>query len=307
MNAPLTGIVPPLATPLCDQDTLDVAGMERLIEHVVGGGVHGLFILGTTGEGASLSYRLRRELIERACHQVNRRVPVLVGVTDTSFVESVNLARHAAEAGADAAVVAPPYSMPEGQAELVEYFVRLGKELPLPFYLYNMPPLTKVNIELETVRRSMDVPRILGFKDSSGKMDYFRAVAALLQHRPDWTLLMGPEHLLFDSVTAGGHGGVSGGANLFPKLYVRLFEEAHQGNTARARELQEQVTRVGDSLYRISRHPSSVIKGIKRALACLGVCDDYVAEPFQRLSTDERALIERRVKELEADLAKLDL
>src|SRR5215813_8285441 len=102
MKLPLTGIIPPMVTPLRGRDELDVPGLERLIEHILNGGVSGLFILGTTGEGPSLSYRLRRELIERVCKQVNQRVPILVGITDTSFVESVNLARHSAESGADA-------------------------------------------------------------------------------------------------------------------------------------------------------------------------------------------------------------
>ncbi len=80
-----------MVTPLRARDELDVAGLERLIEHILNGGVSGLFILGTTGEGPSLSYRLRRELITLTCRQVRGRVPVLVGITDTAFVESVNL------------------------------------------------------------------------------------------------------------------------------------------------------------------------------------------------------------------------
>src|ERR1041384_4117228 len=111
------GIIPPMVTPLRDRDALDVAGLERLIEHILAGGVHGLFILGTTGEGPSLSYRLRKELIERTCRQVNRRAPVLVGITDTAFQESLNVARWSADAGADALVVAPPYYLPEGQPQ----------------------------------------------------------------------------------------------------------------------------------------------------------------------------------------------
>ena len=106
---PLCGIVPPVVTPLLDRDTLDVAGLERVLEHILTGGVSGLFLLGTTGEAQGLSYRLRREVIERACRQVAGRVPVLVGITDTAFVESVGLARLAADSGADAVVVAPPY------------------------------------------------------------------------------------------------------------------------------------------------------------------------------------------------------
>ena len=119
------GIIPPMVTPLRDRDALDVAGLERLIEHILAGGVHGLFILGTTGEGPSLSYRLRKELIERTCHQVKGRVPVLVGITDTAFQESLNVARWSADAGADSLVVAPPYYLPEAQPELQEYLDHL--------------------------------------------------------------------------------------------------------------------------------------------------------------------------------------
>lgn len=307
MKLPLTGIIPPMVTPLRGRDELDVPGLERVIEHILAGGVSGLFILGTTGEGPSLSYRLRRELIERTCGQVKQRVPVLVGITDTAFVESVALARCAAECGADAVVLAPPYYLPEAQPELQEYFDHLVPELPLPLFLYNMPPLTKVTIEPETVRLAMDNPRIIGLKDSSGDLAYFQTAAGLLKHRPDWSLFIGPEEKLFDALHLGGHGGVSGGANLFPKLYVKLCEAFRSGDAARARELQAQVQRVSQSLYRIGKHSSSIIKGIKCALACLGVCDDFMAEPFHRFRADERALVQRRVAEIEGELAKLNL
>ena len=307
MKLPLTGIIPPMITPLCGRDELDVAGLERLIEHIVGGGVSGLFILGTTGEGPSLSYRLRRELIQRVCQQVNRRVPILVGITDTAFVESVSVARAAAEFGADALVVAPPYYLPEAQPELQEYLNHLVPELPLPLYIYNMPALTKVHFELETVRRAMDEPRIIGLKDSSGDLNYFKQAAELIKQRLDWSLLLGPEEKLFDSLQLGGHGGVSGGANLFPKLYVAVVEAHRAGDLVRAQELQKHIQRLSDSFYRIGKYSSSIIKGIKCALACLGVCDDFMAEPFHRFRADERALVQRRVAEMEVEIAKLNL
>jgi dihydrodipicolinate synthase/N-acetylneuraminate lyase len=164
------GIIPPMVTPLRDRDSLDVPGLERLIEHILAGGMHGLFILGTTGEGPSLTYPLRKELIERTCRQVKKRVPVLVGITDTIFQESLNVACWSADAGADALVVAPPYYLPQSQPELQEYLDHLVPELPLPLFLYNMPALTKVSFELETLRRALDEPRIIGLKDSSGNM-----------------------------------------------------------------------------------------------------------------------------------------
>lgn len=307
MNQRLEGIIPPMLTPLRDRDQLDVAGLESLIEHMIGGGVHGLFILGTTGEGPSLGYRLRAELIKRVCQQVHQRVPVLVGITDTAFVESLNVSRLAAEAGASALVLAPPYYLPEGQPELQEYLDHLVPELPLPLYLYNMPALTKVSFELETVRRAMDVSKIVGLKDSSGNMVYFHRNVDLLRYRPDWSLLIGPEEMLLASVIAGGHGGVNGGANLFPRLYVKLFEAAKTSDLGRARELHAVVMQVSESLYRIGRHPSAIIKGLKCALNCLGICDDFMAEPFHRFRADERNLVQHHLKNLQAELEKLKL
>lgn len=307
MKLPLTGIIPPMVTPLRDRDSLDVGGLGRLVEHILAGGVHGLFILGTTGEGPSLSYRLRGELIERVCRQVNGRVPVLVGITDTAFVESVQVARRAADAGAAAVVLAPPYYLPEAQPELQEYLAHLVAELPLPLFLYNMPALTKVSFELETVRRALDEPRIIGLKDSSGNLLYFHRALEIVRQRPDWALFMGPEEMLFDALLAGGHGGVSGGANLFPQLYVGLFAAAQAGDLARARALHRQILRVSESLYRVGRHSSAIIKGLKCALACRGICDDFMAEPFHRFRAGERARVEQSVAELEASIGQLNL
>ncbi len=296
------GIIPPMITPLRSRDELDLPGLERLIEHILAGGVHGLFILGTTGEGPSLGYRLRRELIAETCRLVRRRVPVLVGITDTAFVESVNIARAAADAGADAVVVAPPYYLPEGQPELVEYLDHLVPELPLPLILYNMPAVTKVPMDPETVRTAMDNPRIIGLKDSSGSMIYLHRVLALLPRRPDWPVLVGPEEMLPDAVLAGAHGGVNGGANLFPRLYVRLFEAARATDLHQVRELHAKVMRVSESLYRIGHHSSAIIKGLKCALSLSGLCDDFMAEPFHRFREPERERVRQALAEL-ADCA----
>lgn len=300
LDQPLRGIVPPVVTPLLDRDTLDVSGLERVLEHILAGDVSGLFLLGTTGEAPSLSHRLRRELIERACRLVAGRVPVLVGISDPAFMESLHLARHAAECGADAVVVAPPYYLPPGQPELQEYLDHLVAELPLPVFLYNFPALTKVTIEIETVRRAMDNPRVLGIKDSSGNMTYFKRLTELARQRANWTVMIGPEELLMDAVFAGGHGGVNGGANIFPSLYTALHQAAEAGDLARARDLQNRVLRVSASIYTVGRHPSAVIKGIKCALSCLGLCHDQMAEPLQPFAVEERRRIEQVLPELAA-------
>ena len=167
MNIPLSGIIPPLVTPLLDDDVLDVEGLQRLIEHLIAGGVHALFVLGTTGESQSLSYKLRVEMIKNTCRIAKGRLPVLVCISDTSIVESVNLACLAADHGADAVVSAPPYYFATGQPELIEFYEHLLPQLPLPLFLYNMPTHTKVSFAPATIRRIAENPGVIGFKDSS--------------------------------------------------------------------------------------------------------------------------------------------
>jgi 4-hydroxy-tetrahydrodipicolinate synthase len=287
-----------MITPLLDRDTLDVEGLERLVEHLLAGGVHGLFILGTTGEAPSLSYCLRHELVNRVCRQVASRVPVLVGVTDTSFVESVNLATHAATAGAQAVVLSAPYYFPAGQPELLEYIEDIAGELPLPMFLYNMPSHTKLTFEPDTVRRALEISNIVGMKDSSAQMIYFHKLRALCAQRPDFSLLVGPEELLGESVLLGAHGGVCGGANLFPRLYVELYEAASKAQLDRIATLHARVMHLGTTIYSVGQHRSAFIKGLKCALSCLGICDDFMAEPFQRFQAREREQVQKYLAEL---------
>src|SRR5258706_2982837 len=178
---PLRGLIPPMATPLAAPDQLDMPGVERLVSHILAAGVQGLFILGTTGEGPSLSHKTRRELIERVCRRVAAKVPVLVAITDTSREESVALANFAAAQGASGLVLAAPYYYPLAQTDLARYVERLAVDLPLPFFLYNMPSHTKVSFAPETVRRLADLPNLHGLKDSSGDLDYFRQVHAAIR------------------------------------------------------------------------------------------------------------------------------
>jgi dihydrodipicolinate synthase/N-acetylneuraminate lyase len=287
-----------MVTPLLDRDKLDAAGLERLIEHILAGGVHGLFILGTTGEAPSLSYRLRNEIVERVCKQVKERVPVLVGITDTSFVESVNLACKARDCGAQAVVLAPPYYFPAGQLEMIEYLEHITAELPLPLYLYNMPSFTKMVFEPKTIKAAADIKGIAGVKDSSGDMIYFHQVQLLLKDYPEFSFLTGREELLGESVLQGCHGGVCGGANVIPELYVELYNAACAKDLSQIEELHQRVMKFSTTIYKVGRYESSYLKGLKCALACVGICSDFMAEPFHRFRQEEHDRIEQYVKEL---------
>ncbi|MBO4316346.1 MAG: dihydrodipicolinate synthase family protein [Prevotella sp.] len=303
---PLCGIIPPLVTPLVDNETLDVESLENLIEHLIQGGVHGLFILGTTGEEQSLSYKIRHEMIRQSARINRGRLPLLVCITDTSIVESINLARIAAECGADGVVSAPPYYFAPGQPELAQFYEELVPQLPLPVFLYNMPSHVKVSFAPDTVRRIAQNPQVIGFKDSSANAVYFQSVLYKMKERPDFSMLVGPEEITGECVLLGAHGGINGGANMFPELYVGMYNAAREGNLQRILELQRLIMQISTTIYTVGKHGSSYLKGLKCALSLLGIIkDDFVASPFYKFNAPEREKIQAALAALPIENGKL--
>lgn len=299
LNGPLCGIIPPLVTPLSDQDHIDVQGSERLLEHVIRGGVHGIFALGTTGEGTSLSPAMRHRFVELVCEVVEHRVPVLIGITDTCMASALDLADQSFAAGASAVVSAAPYYLPMTQRDLLEYIETLADRLPLPLLLYNMPSCTKTAFDVATVRQLSQHENIVGVKDTSGDLDYFAKLAGIAAARADFTLLIGPEEKLAKSIELGGKGGVTGGANMFPSLYVALYTAASRGDWDRARRLQAIVQQISDSMYGVTDSGARVLQGIKTGLAELGICSGIVAQPFRSYRDRERAQIVAAIRDIE--------
>lgn len=293
----IRGIVPPLATPLAGPDELDIAGLGTLIEHILQGGVDGLFILGTTGEGPALSYKLRRELIQRTCRQVAGRVPVLVGVSDSAHAEMVQITEHSAASGANAVVVAPPFYFPLGQSDLLRLIESLAARSPLPIYLYNQPELTKISFSPETVQRASVIPNVAGLKDSSGDMQYLKQVLERVRNLPGFSVLVGPEHLLHEALLSGAHGAVPGGANIFPDLPVRLYRAFVDGDQSLARELQERIITIGRPIWNCNEAGPGYLRRLKCALNLLGLCSPSPAWPCVESTAEERHQIELHLRQ----------
>lgn len=303
---PLHGIIPPLVTPLKDNETLDVESLERLIEHLIDGGVHGLFILGTTGEEQSLSYDMRHRMIREACRINNGRLPMMVCISDTSITESLRLARVAADCGATAVVSAPPYYAATGQPELVQFYEELTAQLPLPLFLYNMPSHVKVSFSPEAVVEIAKNEKVVGFKDSSANAVYFQTVMYKMRERKDFSMFVGPEEITGELVLLGANGGINGGANMFPELYVSMYDAAAAGNIAEVARLQRLIMQISDTIYTVGKHGSSYLKGLKCALSVLGIInDDYVASPFRKFDAPERRKVEEALAKLPIENGKL--
>lgn len=303
MRQKLKGIIPPLLTPLTDNDNLDVSAVYRLIDHLVNGGVHGVFILGTTGEATGLRYDVRQQMIIETCKAVGSRIPVMVGITDTSIGESLKLANLAKEQGAVAVVAAPPYYFNLGQQELLEYYEELANRLPLPLYLYNMPGLTKVHIEAATAIKLSEHSNIIGLKDSSANTVYFQSLVHGIK-REDFGLFVGPEEITAETVLMGGDGGVNGGANLFPRLYVELYQAALDRDFLKVEQLQKQVMEVAKMLYNVGNYSSSYLKGLKGAATLLGLCGPHLASPLKHFREEEMEIISNNLEVILANIGK---
>lgn len=300
LSKPLRGIIPPLITPLNEDFTLDYPSLIKTIDRVISGGVHGIFILGTTGEFSSLSPEVKNELISMTCAKVDGRVPVLVGITVCSFNESLKLAVKAKDSGARAVVAAPPFYMNIDQKELINYYQKLADRVELPLLLYNMPSHTGIDIDISSVKILSDHPNIIGIKDSSGDLKYFESLIDLLDEKPNFTVLVGPEEILVQTMNKGGHGGVAGGANLFPELYVKLYEAILAKDSDRIEALQVTVLFLSQNLYNHGTYKSNYLKGLKASMAFSGLCKGILALPLCAFTDQEKESLRKKYNVVEA-------
>lgn len=300
----LRGLIPPMVTPVQLDGSLDLAAIRKLVEHTVEGGVSGLFVLGTCGEGNALSYRKRYQLVELVCEAVAGRVPVLVSVSDTAYEESLELAEHAFASGAAAVVSTGPYFLPVPVGHLESYFQRLADESPLPVVLYNMPGCTKFCLSPEVIRRLANHPRILGIKDSSGDLKYVRELLDSVRdvHFP---VLIGPEEILLPAMELGAVGGVNGGGMLFPAVYAQRISAFMQGNYGFAKQADDFVLRLSRQLFPAANGRMAVIESLKASLAVLGLCQPWLLSPLLPLEAEHRERIQRRMSELELEASQL--
>ena len=297
MKLPLTGIIPPIVTPLLSNTELDVKGLKNLTDHILAGGVHGIFVLGTTGEATNLDYGLRKELIYRTCEFVGKKVPVVVGITDTCLQGSLEIASAAKDSGADAVVISTPYYLPMSQSEFIYYLEQLVPQLPLPFLMYNMPSCTKMHMSVSTVRKAKELGAI-GIKDSSGNLPYLLSLIDEFKDSPEFSLIAGTEMFIPETVKNGGHGAVPGGANIFPSLYVNLYEASVNGDLEKIEFFIRKMKEIEEKIYNVGSHSSKHIKSIKSALSALGICNDYLAMPFRRFDEIKTNRIKQNLKEM---------
>jgi 4-hydroxy-tetrahydrodipicolinate synthase len=161
----------------------------------------------------------------------------------------------------------------------------------MPMLLYNAPGNTHHTIDPDTVRRAAEIENIVGIKDSGMDMSYFHEVQACLSGRDDFTLLVGPEELLAEFVLLGGHGGMAGGSNIYPRLYVDLYNAAVARDMARVISLHKDVMAFAKAVY----HGNNPLRGLKCGLGILGICSSTLTEPLANYTPEESAAVAKYI------------
>lgn len=278
------GVIPPLVTPVDDQERVDEKALRAIIDHVLRGGVHGVFVLGSTGEFYGLEIEEKRRAVAITIDQVQGRVPVYVGASAITTRECIQLTKMAGDLGGQAVTVLPPMFINPTEEELFRHFQAIAGSTPLPILLYNNPDRTGINLSAGLMERlACSIENIVGAKDSSGDMtltsEYIRRT-----RDKGFRILAGRDTMILATLVYGGFGCVAATANVAPSLVVEIYEKFKAGDLPGALEAQYRLAplRIGFGL-------GSFPVVMKDALNLLGIPMGDPIKPIDHCSPENMA------------------
>jgi 4-hydroxy-tetrahydrodipicolinate synthase len=282
----LRGIIVALVTPFNTHDKLDEERLKTHVDFLLGNGVHGLFPCGSAGEGPKLRTEERNKVIDLVVDQANGRVPVLAGISATSTTEAVESTKHAENAGADAAVILPPYYYRPSQDALKEHYETIARRTRLPIILYNIPQFAGYSLSVDLLSELAEDGMIAGLKDTSGDMIRFQELVLVLGSKI--ALLQGQEPLYVSSFILGTGGAVSADANLAPGLVVQVYKYFINGDWKKALEHQLKLAFLDKALSK-----NDFIETIKQAMTYIGKPFGHARGPASSLTESDQAALKK--------------
>ena len=277
------GIIPAVITPLTADEKFNEKAMRKLINYLINGGVHGLFVVGTTGEFYGLTPEEKREILLVTMDETRGRVPVYAGTNGITTRESVMLTQLAEECKVDAVSVLTPLFVTPNQDQLIKHYKSVAASTSLPVVLYNNPPKTGVNIAPATVATLAEVSNIVSIKDSSGDLTLTADYIRLTKDRDDFSVLMGRDTLIYGALCYGATGSIASCANVAPRMCVDIYEKYMAGDLAGSLEAQFKLAPLRGA-FAIGTFPAV----IKEALILLGIEAGPCMAPAGPMTQSER-------------------
>ena len=296
MSIRFEGIFSPTITPLDEKERVDELGFVNQLNRLIDNGVHGIYLLGTSGEFTTLTNTERERAMDIATKAVGGRVPIICGVMDTSTQRVIENIEAATQFGVDAVAATPGYYYPStDDADLIQFYQAVAGSTELPVFIYNIPSTVKTAIKPQVVAELADAcDNIVGIKDSSGDWTNCLNLLALFGDRTDFAVMLGSHTAIGAAVLFGADGGVVSISNVAPKESVALY------NAAKARDIDE-VHRLQKLLLRLSKMYTygQGVSGMKACLEILGVCNAYTTSPLLPISDAAKAELRELLTELE--------
>lgn len=290
------GTVVPLVTPLAHDGALDEAALARLVDLQVAGGVAGIFVLGTTGEGAHVPNESRRRLVAQTVKLVDKRAVVFAGLGDIHD-EDLSEANEFFQAGANAVVAHPPVSKKVPAHALREWYETLLERLEGTLLLYNMPMTTDVSIPLDVVGQLVGHPKVAGIKDSENNPKRHEELLQRFGGKKDFSVFIGVGALMQKGLKLGADGIVPSVGNLIPEVCGRLYAAAKKSDWAEVETLSARMNAVA-ALYQKGRNLNESLSALKAAMSLRGLCAPQVLPPLHKVSDTELEKIRRQMTEL---------
>ncbi len=247
MHDSIRGSIPPLITPFRNGE-VDYACYERLIDHQIAEGTHGVLVNGTTSEPSTLTTAERNRLVSVAIERAAGRVPVIAATGSQSLAESRELTEHAAAAGADALLIVTPYYIRPPQRGLIEYYLTLTRGIEIPWMIYHIPGRTAVSVTLDTLKSLKDSsPEFIGMKHAVNDLGFVSECLAAFGD--DFRIFVGLEELSFPMMAVGACGLMNAVGNLHPGVLARMCDAVAAGDMTVARQLHDQLLEINKAVF----------------------------------------------------------
>lgn len=293
------GILCATVTPLRADETVDTEAVGRICRHVVNGGVNGILVLGSTGEGLALDQEAKRAVIRATRENIPSAMPLIAGCGATSTKMAIDNIHDAEECGADAVILTPPCFYPFGDDALVTYFTECAQASHVPVYLYNISRFVGVRISPEVVRRLLDNPKIQGIKESDRDEAYVQELLNVSKDRKDFAVIQGSERIFLQSFDWGCPAGVTVVGNLAPDITPKLYKAWKEGNREEAERMQKKSLDYVKVITMLGMFPQE----LKTCMAYKGLCESHMTSPFPKMPESKREELIQALIELEKQYA----
>ncbi len=274
----LKGIIPPIITPMNEDESVNEEELRNQVNRMIGAGVHGLFPFGTNGESYILSEKEKEQVLSVVIEENRGRVPVYAGSGCIGTKDTIRMSQMAQSLGADVLSVITPWFAKASDEELYDHYCAVAKAVKIPVVLYNIPVRTGNNISPALVERLAKVDNIAGAKDSSGNFDNMVQYLEKTKDLEDFAVLSGNDSLIYWNLLAGGSGGIAGCANVYPKTMASIYEKFVAGDLEGARKAQDSIRSFRDC-FRYG-NPNTIVKA---AVAMLGYPVGKCRAPFDKI------------------------